>query len=58
VDETLWPEYEQLNTALCTYLEEVTERIIGEVLQGDSSEATEIAEPPKLAARGVVDVDE
>lgn len=58
VDETLWPEYQQFNTALRTYLDEVTERIIGEVLQGDSSEATEIAEPPKLGGRGVVDVEE
>jgi hypothetical protein len=56
VDETLWPEFEQLYAALKTYLDEVTDRIIAETIHGDSSEATEVAEAPKLPAR-TVDVD-
>jgi tRNA nucleotidyltransferase (CCA-adding enzyme) len=56
VNETLWPEYQQLNGALRTYLEEVTDRVIAEVLQGDSSEAAEVAEPAKLGPR--IDVGE
>jgi hypothetical protein len=57
VHEMLWPEYQQLNAALRTYLEEVTDRVIAEVLQGDSSEAAEVAEPAKLGAGGPIDVD-
>jgi hypothetical protein len=57
VQETLWPEYKQLGAALRTYLEEVTDRVIEEALQGDSSEAVEVAEPQQLGAGGVVDVE-
>jgi hypothetical protein len=32
VDETLWPEYEQLRETLERYLEEVTERVIAQAL--------------------------
>jgi hypothetical protein len=39
VDETLWPEYTQLNEVLCAYLEETTERVIGQGIHEDSSEA-------------------
>lgn len=51
--ETLWPEYEQINNSLRAYLDEVTDRIIADVIHGDSSEAAEVAEPAKLAARTV-----
>jgi hypothetical protein len=57
VHETLWPEFQQINTAMRTYLDEVTDRIIADVIHKDSSEATEVAEPPKLAARAI-DIDE
>jgi hypothetical protein len=53
VNETLWPEYQQINAAMRTYLDEVTDRIIAEVIHGDSSEAAEVAEPPKLAGPAV-----
>jgi hypothetical protein len=39
VDETLWPEYTELNKVLCTYLEETTERVIRQGIHEDSSEA-------------------
>ncbi len=39
VDETLWPEYAELNKVLCTYLEETTERVIRGGVHEDSSEA-------------------
>ena len=39
VDETLWPEYTELNGVLCTYLEETTERVIRQGIHEDSSEA-------------------
>jgi hypothetical protein len=38
------------------YLDEVTDRIIAEALHRDSSEAAEVAEPPKLGP-GPVDVE-
>jgi hypothetical protein len=39
VDETLWPEYKELNEVLRTYLEETTERVIRQGVHEDSSEA-------------------
>jgi len=39
VDETLWPEYTELNKVLCAYLEETTERVIRQGIHEDSSEA-------------------
>ena len=39
VDETLWPEFEELDETLRGYLEEITNRVISEVVCTDSSEA-------------------
>ena len=39
VDETLWPEYTELNEVLRTYLEETTERVVRQGVHEDSSEA-------------------
>lgn len=39
VDETLWPEFEQLNEVLRSYLEATTERVIRQGVHEDSSEA-------------------
>ncbi len=50
VDETLWPEHEQLSAELRKHLEEVTERVIKEVLASDGADAKELAEPPQLGA--------
>jgi hypothetical protein len=55
VDETLWPEYQQIDNALRTYLDEVTNRIIADVLHGDSSEAAEVAQPAQLGSGSVED---
>jgi hypothetical protein len=41
VDETLWPEYTQLNDVLRTYLDQVTTRAISEGIFGDVTEARE-----------------
>lgn len=43
VDQTLWPEYVALSDALCSYLNEATERIIREEVYKDADEATEPA---------------
>jgi len=39
VEETLWPEFEELNRTLHAHLDEVTERVIREEIYRDSSEA-------------------
>jgi hypothetical protein len=43
IEGTLWPEYMQLQTALDSYLNEATERIIREEIFGDAEEAEERA---------------
>lgn len=42
VDETLWPQFEQLDNTLRAYLEEVTDRVIAQAIHGDISEASEV----------------
>lgn len=44
IDNTLWPEYLELQAALHAYLNEATERIIREEVFGDAGEAAERAE--------------
>ncbi len=39
VEQTLWPEFTELNKVLNTYLEETTERVISQGVWADSSEA-------------------
>ena len=41
VDETLWPEFQQLSTTLRHYLDEVTQRVIAEAIHGDVTDAEE-----------------
>jgi hypothetical protein len=41
VDETLWPEFEQLSTTLRRYLDDVTQRVIAEAIHGDVTDAEE-----------------
>ena len=49
VDETLWPEFQQISETLHGYLADVTGRVVQQVLQADSSEADVIEEPKQLA---------
>ncbi len=42
VDETLWPEFTELNDALREHLDALAERVIREALDGDTREAGEI----------------
>jgi hypothetical protein len=48
VDETLWPEFQEISKMLQTYLSEVTERVISEVICTDTSEAAIVDEPHQL----------
>ncbi len=50
VDKTLWPEFQKLNNELRNYLEEITEKVIRESINSDTSESDIIngtIEPPK-----------
>lgn len=38
VDETLWPEFQELDKVLESYLDDITNKIISESIHGDSSE--------------------
>lgn len=48
VDETLWPEFEALGSTLRSYLDEVTNRVVAEVIHADLSEAAVTDEPKQL----------
>jgi hypothetical protein len=52
MQETLVPEYQQLNAELRRYLDEVTESVIAGAVHGDSSEAAEVEEPRQLSGAG------
>lgn len=47
VNETLWPEFVELNSTLTSYLESITNRVISECIHSDSSE-TVIKKPKEL----------
>ncbi len=48
IDETLWPEFQEISETLRVYLSEVTERVVSQVLHQDSSEADVVEEPLQL----------
>jgi len=48
LDQILWPEFVQINEALTDYLAEITERIIRDEVYGETGEAEEVDEPPRL----------
>ncbi len=52
-NETLWPEYLRLSEALEAHLAEITERVVGQVLHGDSSDVAVVPEPPQLVSATV-----
>lgn len=47
LDETLWPEFQELNDTLRQYLDEVTARVVSEGVYADSSEAEIVTGPQK-----------
>jgi hypothetical protein len=48
VNETLWPEFVELNRTLSGFLSEVTNRVIATGIEADTSEPEERAEPAAL----------
>ena len=52
VAETLWPEFETINEELNAYLQEVTDRVVKQVLHEDSSDVVVVERPLQITARG------
>lgn len=48
INETLWPEFRELNQVLVDYLSQVTDRIIREEVFAQASEAQEVDDPKGL----------
>ena len=48
IEQVLWPEFEQLNSALVAYLADITERVIREEVHGETGEADEVDETPRI----------
>ncbi len=55
VDETLWPEFQQISETLRAYLSEVTDRIVQEVIHKDASDAEVVEKPAQLSLPGMTD---
>lgn len=51
VNEILWKEYQELNKVLHSYLEEVTNRVIRESINADSSEAEVVNETRAICSK-------
>ena len=50
VKDTLWPEFEQISAAIRAYVEQVTDRVLADLIHSDTSEPAEQSEPPQLPA--------
>jgi hypothetical protein len=48
IGQVLWPEFQELNSALVAYLSEITEKVIREEVHRETGDAEEISEPPKI----------
>ena len=48
VDKTLWPEFQKINSELREYLQDITQRVVTQVLHEDSSEAEVVEEPLQI----------
>jgi len=48
IEQVLWPEYQELSSALVAYLSEITERLIREEVHRDTGEAEEIDDPARI----------
>ncbi len=49
VEQILWPEFEELNDALIAYLSEITEKVIWDEVHGETGDAEQVDEAPRIA---------
>lgn len=52
VEQVLWPEFEELNAALTSYLSESTERAIREEVHRETGDADEVEDPRWIGRSG------
>lgn len=50
IDETLIPEFRQIDATMRAFLDEITDKIIAEAIHGDRSEPAEVAGAPALGS--------
>ena len=48
VEQVLWPEFRELDSALIAYLSEITEKVIREEVHKETGEAEEVDEPTRI----------
>ena len=48
IEQTSWPEFQELNAALEAYLSEITEKVIREEVHGETGEAEEVDAPTRI----------
>jgi hypothetical protein len=53
VDESLWPEFNEISQTLESYLLEITDRVVTQVIHQNSSEAEVVQEPALIVSDNV-----
>jgi hypothetical protein len=48
IEQVLWPEFQELSSALTAYLSEITNRLIREEVHGEMQDAEEVDEPRRI----------
>lgn len=49
LERTLWPQFVEIDTALTSYLDDITDKVIREEVHGETRDAEEVAEPKAIA---------
>jgi hypothetical protein len=50
LERTLWPQFMEIDTALTSYLDDITDKVIREEVNGEARAAEEIADPRAIAS--------
>jgi hypothetical protein len=50
LDRTLWPQFVEIDSALTSYLDDITDKVIREEVHGEARDAEEITEPRTIAS--------
>ena len=48
VDETLWPEFQEISETLQAYFADITDRVVAQVIHQDASEAEVVKKPIQI----------
>ena len=50
LERTLWPQFTEIDAALTSYLDDITDKVIREEVHGEARDAEEIAEPRAITS--------